>query len=76
MIDRVFREICRLLPEDGWFLSLDYVGPHRNQYTPAAWERAWSVNNELPPQAAPSHDVPPPADHAPRRSDGGRFIRN
>ena len=51
MIDRVFREICRLLPEDGWFLSLDYVGPHRNQYTPAAWERAWSVNNELPPQA-------------------------
>ena len=50
LIDRVFREICRLLPEDGWFLSLDYVGPHRNQYTPAAWERAWSVNNELPPQ--------------------------
>ena len=49
LIDRVFREICRLLPEDGWFLSLDYVGPHRNQYTPAAWERAWSVNNELPP---------------------------
>jgi SAM-dependent methyltransferase len=50
LIDRVFREICRLLPEDGWFLSLDYVGPHRNQYTTAAWERAWSVNNELPPQ--------------------------
>jgi SAM-dependent methyltransferase len=49
MIDRVFREICRLLPEDGWFLSLDYIGPHRNQYTPVAWERAWSVNNELPP---------------------------
>jgi SAM-dependent methyltransferase len=49
LIDRVFREICRLLPEDGWFLSLDYVGPHRNQYTPAAWERAWSVNDELPP---------------------------
>jgi hypothetical protein len=49
LIDRVFREICRLLPEDGWFLSLDYVGPHRNQYTPVAWERAWSVNNELPP---------------------------
>ena len=33
MIDRVFREICRLLPEDGCFLSMDYVGPHRNQYT-------------------------------------------
>jgi SAM-dependent methyltransferase len=48
MIDRVFREICRLLPVDGWFLSMDYVGPHRNQYTSAAWERAWELNNELP----------------------------
>jgi SAM-dependent methyltransferase len=49
MVDRVFREICRLLPEDGWFLSFDYVGPHRNQYTAEAWERAWEINNELPP---------------------------
>jgi SAM-dependent methyltransferase len=48
MIDRVFREICRLLPEDGWFLSFDYVGPHRNQYSTTAWERAWALNNELP----------------------------
>ena len=48
MIDRVFREICRLLPEDGCFLSFDYVGPHRNQYSSAAWERAWALNNELP----------------------------
>ena len=24
-IDRVFREICRILPEDGWFVSFDYV---------------------------------------------------
>ena len=58
LIDRVFREICRLLPEDGWFLSLDYVGPHRNQYTPAAWERAWSVNNELPPQVRQTMTFP------------------
>ncbi len=50
MVDHVFREICRLLPEDGWFLSFDYVGPHRNQYTPEAWERAWKINNELPPR--------------------------
>ncbi len=49
MIDRVFREICRLLPEHGWFLSFDYVGPHRNQYSSEAWERAWEVNNLLPP---------------------------
>jgi SAM-dependent methyltransferase len=50
MIDCVFREICQLLPEDGCFLSMDYVGPHRNQYTSAAWERAWSINDELPAQ--------------------------
>ncbi len=47
-IDRVFREICRTLPEDGWFVSFDYVGPHRNQYRLDAWERAWEVNGELP----------------------------
>ena len=29
---------------------MDYVGPHRNQYTSAAWERAWSINDELPAQ--------------------------
>ena len=58
LIDRVFREICRLLPEDGWFLSLDYVGPHRNQYMPAAWERAWTVNNELPLQVRQTMTFP------------------
>jgi SAM-dependent methyltransferase len=47
-IDGVFRQICRVLPEDGWFVSSDYVGPHRNQYTPQAWERMWSVNEGLP----------------------------
>jgi SAM-dependent methyltransferase len=61
MIDRVFREICRLLPEDGWFLSFDYVGPHRNQYSSAAWERAWSLNNELPPPLRQTMSYP----HAP-----------
>lgn len=58
MIDRVFREICRLLPEEGWFLSFDYVGPHRNQYSSAAWERAWALNNELPPQLRQSMSYP------------------
>jgi SAM-dependent methyltransferase len=58
MIDRVFREICRLLPEDGWFLSFDYVGPHRNQYSSAAWERAWALNNELPPPLRQSMSYP------------------
>ncbi len=75
LIDRVFREICRLLPEDGWFLSLDYVGPHRNQYTTAAWERAWTVNNELPPQVRQSMTsrICPPCSSTIRQR---RFIRN
>jgi SAM-dependent methyltransferase len=47
-IDRVFREACRVLPDDGWFVSFDYVGPHRNQYSLDAWEEAWKVNQELP----------------------------
>jgi SAM-dependent methyltransferase len=47
-IDRVFREVCRILPEDGWFVSYDYVGPHRNQYAPDAWETAWSLNQQMP----------------------------
>jgi len=44
----VFRELCRILPEDGWFVSYDYIGPHRNQYGPSAWDAAWSLNGELP----------------------------
>jgi SAM-dependent methyltransferase len=47
-IDRVFREICRVLPEDGWFVSFDYVGAHRNQYGLEAWQAAWNLNQELP----------------------------
>jgi len=58
MIDRVFREICRLLPEDGCFLSFDYVGPHRNQYSSVAWERAWALNRELPPGLQQSMEYP------------------
>ena len=47
-IDRVFREVCRILPEDGVFVSLDYVGPHRLQYRLDAWEEVWRLNHELP----------------------------
>jgi SAM-dependent methyltransferase len=47
-IDRVFRGLCRVLPDDGWLVSFDYVGPHRNQYTPEAWEELWAVNRRLP----------------------------
>ena len=47
-LDRVFRELCNVLPEDGWFISFDYVGPHRNQYSLDAWEKAWKLNQDLP----------------------------
>ena len=58
MIDRVFRAICDLLPEEGCFLSFDYVGPHRNQYSSVAWERAWALNNELPEHLRQSMEYP------------------
>ena len=58
MIDRVFRQICTLLPDDGCFLSFDYVGPHRNQYSTEAWERAWALNNELPAHLRQSMGYP------------------
>jgi SAM-dependent methyltransferase len=58
LIDRVFREICRILPDEGWFLSLDYVGPHRNQYTTEAWEQAWRVNDQLPAHVRQSMSYP------------------
>jgi Methyltransferase domain len=58
MIDRVFRAICAMLPEDGCFLSFDYVGPHRNQYSSLAWERAWALNDELPPHLRQSMEYP------------------
>lgn len=47
-IDRVFRELCRRMSEHGRFVSWDYVGPHRNQYTVDQWHAAWSANQELP----------------------------
>jgi len=47
-IDRVFRELCRRLPEDGRFVSFDYVGPHRNQYGWEAWSAADALNRSLP----------------------------
>ena len=47
-IDRVFRRLCELLPEDGWFISHDYIGPHRNQYPQDMWAAAWEFNEQLP----------------------------
>ncbi|HZB50699.1 MAG TPA: methyltransferase domain-containing protein [Mycobacteriales bacterium] len=47
-LDRVFRSIAELLPENGLFVSYDYLGPHRNQYPTAQWEAAWLANQALP----------------------------
>jgi SAM-dependent methyltransferase len=47
-LDRVLRRLCDLLPEDGWLVSFDYVGPHRNQYPWEAWSEADRVNELLP----------------------------
>jgi SAM-dependent methyltransferase len=46
--DKVFRSIAEMLPEDGLFVSYDYVGAHRNQYPTAMWEAAWQANEALP----------------------------
>ena len=47
-LDRVFRTVCEILPDDGWYLGYDYVGPHRNQYGAEAWDEIWRVNELLP----------------------------
>jgi SAM-dependent methyltransferase len=58
-IDRVLREVCRILPQDGWFVSFDYVGPHRNQYRMDAWEEAWWLNRQLPESLRQDMAYPP-----------------
>jgi SAM-dependent methyltransferase len=57
-LDHLFRSICTLLPEEGWFISLDYVGPHRNQYAPDAWNEAWRLNQRLPEHLRQSMEYP------------------
>ncbi len=47
-INKVFQKIAELLPEDGYFVSMDYVGPHRNQYPPKQWKAALALNQRLP----------------------------
>jgi SAM-dependent methyltransferase len=47
-IDKVMRAVAQALPKDGLFVSWDYVGPHRNQYSKQAWAEAHRVNDLLP----------------------------
>jgi SAM-dependent methyltransferase len=58
-LDRVFRAVCRILPADGWFVSFDYVGPHRNQYRTDAWDEAWRLNRQLPESLRQDMAYPP-----------------
>ena len=57
-LDRVVRRLCELLPDDGWLVTWDYVGPHRNQYPGAQWEAIWQLNQELPPALRHGLDYP------------------
>lgn len=47
-LDRVFRALTRLLPPDGYFVSYDYIGPHRNQYPVLQWAAVHDLNQTLP----------------------------
>ena len=47
-LDKVLRAICALLPDDGWFVNWDYIGPHRNQYGWEQWAAAQRLNNRAP----------------------------
>jgi SAM-dependent methyltransferase len=47
-IDKVLRRVAEVLPEDGVFVSVDYIGPHRNQYGYEEWEAASRLNASLP----------------------------
>src|SRR3954454_22512128 len=57
-IDKVFRRVAEVLPEDGVFVSVDYVGPHRNQYGYEQWEAASRLNASLPEQFRSSFSYP------------------
>jgi hypothetical protein len=47
-----------VLPEDGVFVSVDYVGPHRNQYGYEQWEAASRLNASLPEKYRSSFSYP------------------
>ena len=57
-LDFVFQQLHDLLPDDGWFVSMDYVGPHRNQYPDRLWAEIQRVNALLPPHVQQSLAYP------------------
>jgi SAM-dependent methyltransferase len=48
MIDRTMRGVWSSIKPDGLFVSWDYIGPHRNQYSYEVWEIIHQINKSLP----------------------------
>jgi SAM-dependent methyltransferase len=48
-LNRITEKIAAMLGENGIFVALDYVGPHRNQYQGSVWSKVLEVNSSLPP---------------------------
>jgi SAM-dependent methyltransferase len=65
-LDKVLRKVAEVLPEDGVFASLDYIGPHRNQYGYEQWQAATTLNNSLPEALRSDMTYP----HLPTMLDG------
>jgi SAM-dependent methyltransferase len=47
-LDRVLRQCCAVLPENGLLISYDYTGPHRNQYDWEAWSKVLLIWEDMP----------------------------
>lgn len=47
-LDFVFQQILSLLLPTGWFVSVDYIGPHRNQYPAPLWRKLEQINAQIP----------------------------
>jgi SAM-dependent methyltransferase len=47
-IDRLTRQLCRVLANCGTYIGFDYTGPHRNQYSWEAWSSMVKLNASLP----------------------------
>jgi SAM-dependent methyltransferase len=47
-LNKVLRKVCELMPEDGYFINFDYVGPHRNQYPYNQQNEIYLLNETLP----------------------------
>ena len=47
-LDQLMRKLRAMLNPGGLYVMMDYIGPHRNQYSVKAWLRSLEVNVALP----------------------------